>query len=88
MYAIRSYYVTPAELPETFGLAGAADAAPLPQAPGLGKPLPEILEEVEADLIRRAMIQAKGVQAQAARLLGISRSNLQYQLGKLDLSGD
>jgi DNA-binding protein Fis len=34
------------------------------------------------------MIQARGVQAQAARLLGISRSNLQYKLRKYGMMSD
>ncbi len=49
------------------------------------KPLPKLLEEIESDLIRKAMVQARGAQAQAARLLGLSRSNLQYKLHKYDL---
>jgi two-component system NtrC family response regulator len=49
------------------------------------KPLPELLEEIESELIRKAMVQARGVQAQAARLLGLSRSNLQYKLQKYNL---
>ncbi len=50
--------------------------------------LPDKLEEYEEALIRQAMIEARGVQAAAARLLGISRSNLQYKLRKLGLMND
>jgi two-component system NtrC family response regulator len=51
----------------------------------LDRPLPELLDRIEADLIHRALVQARGVQAQAAEILGISRSNLQYKLKKYDL---
>jgi two-component system NtrC family response regulator len=50
--------------------------------PKLGRPLPELLDEIEAGLIHKALLQARGIQAQAAELLGISRSNLQYKLKK------
>jgi len=79
---------TPEELP--LSLQGAVDDAPKsrPNSPELGKPLPELLEDVESGLINQAMIQARGVQAQAARLLGISRSNLQYKLRKYGMMSD
>ncbi len=79
---------TPQELP--LSLQGAvADSSEIRlNTPELGKPLPELLDKVESDLIQRAMIQARGVQAQAARLLGISRSNLQYKLRKYGMMSD
>ena len=78
----------PEELP--LSLQGAVDDSPKsrPNSPELGKPLPELLEDVESGLIHQAMIQARGVQAQAARLLGISRSNLQYKLRKYGMMSD
>jgi two-component system NtrC family response regulator len=51
----------------------------------LDRPLSELLDDYERQLIRSALVQARGVQAQAAQLLGISRSNLQYKLNKLGL---
>jgi len=79
---------TPTELP--LSLQGAAADSPKHRknTPELEKPLPELLENVESELIQRAMVQARGVQAQAARLLGISRSNLQYKLRKYDMMSD
>jgi two-component system NtrC family response regulator len=75
----------PENLPDTFRAHGVtAQTRPFPTLE-FNKPLPEMLEDVEADLIRRAMVQARGVQAQAARLLGLSRSNLQHKLRKYDL---
>jgi DNA-binding NtrC family response regulator len=52
---------------------------------GGDKSLPELMEDVERQLIHGALVRARGVQAQAAQLLGISRSNLQYKLKKYGL---
>jgi DNA-binding NtrC family response regulator len=48
--------------------------------------LPAHLEAVERDIIRQALIRSHGIQARAAALLGISRSNLQYKLKKLGIA--
>lgn len=56
----------------------------LTELPPLGQPLPQILEQIEKKLIEKALVQARGVQSQAAEQLGISRSRLQYKLGKYD----
>ncbi|GAU08523.1 sigma-54-dependent transcriptional regulator [Desulfoplanes formicivorans] len=47
--------------------------------------LPAHLERMEQEIISQALIQCHGIQARAAACLGISRSNLQYKLGKLHL---
>ncbi|MDL1970881.1 MAG: sigma-54 dependent transcriptional regulator [Candidatus Desulfofervidaceae bacterium] len=47
--------------------------------------LPQILEEIEARLIRQALVQADYVQSKAARLLGITKSLLQYKIKKYNL---
>ncbi len=47
--------------------------------------LPKILERIERDLITKALQKANGVQAEAARRLGISRSDLAYKLKKYNL---
>jgi len=44
--------------------------------------LPQMLEQVERRLIQEALAQCNGVQAQAAKLLGVQRSTLQYKLQK------
>jgi DNA-binding NtrC family response regulator len=51
----------------------------LPPAVDLG----EVVQQVEQLLIDRALEQASGVQAEAARRLGLSRSDLHYKLRKL-----
>jgi len=72
-----------ADLPEPLRqpTVSASPVAPLE----LDRPLPELLDALEKDLIRRALVTARGVQAQAAEQLGISRSNLQYKLKKYGL---
>ncbi len=46
------------------------------------RPLPDILEELERELIRRAYEKANGVKTETARLLGIKTSALYYKLEK------
>jgi len=48
--------------------------------------LPATVEAFERDLVRRALVAAAGVQAEAARRLGISRSLLSYKLKALGLA--
>ncbi len=43
------------------------------------------LEQVEKDLIKKALVRAKGNQSRAAELLGISRDTLRYRLQKFGL---
>ncbi len=47
--------------------------------------LAEQLESIERDLLRRALITSKGVQAEAARRLKISRSDIAYKIKKYGL---
>jgi DNA-binding NtrC family response regulator len=49
--------------------------------------LRETMMRLERALIVRALEDAKGVQAEAARHLGLSRSDLGYKVGKYSLSG-
>jgi two-component system NtrC family response regulator len=49
------------------------------------KGLAETLEAIEERMIRQALKKADSVQAQAAKMLGISRSNLQYKMKKYGL---
>jgi len=61
--------------------AGSAWIQELPEAIDLRS----VLEEVERSLIKRALATSSGVQAEAARRLKLSRSDLSYKLNKLDL---
>ncbi len=60
---------------------------PRPPAQGLptlqgDRPLPEILEDLERQLIEKAFQKAGGVKTETARLLGIKTSALYYKLEK------
>ena len=55
------------------------------QVPDFGKPLPEILDELERTLILRAYEKAGRVKTETARLLGIKPSALYYKLEKYGL---
>ncbi len=48
--------------------------------------LPEILEDLERQLILKAFAKAKGVKTETARLLGIKTSALYYKLEKYEIS--
>lgn len=50
------------------------------------KPLPQIMESMEKEIIAEALKRSGGVQAKAARLLGVSPTNLQYKIGKYGLN--
>ncbi len=49
-------------------------------------PLPEALEQIEEQMIRRALERSGQVQVRAAELLGITKSLLQYKLKKYQLT--
>ncbi len=75
-----------ADLPTSLHEGGDTALPAAGLSPPLDAPLPEVMDRIEADLIRKALVQTKGVQAQAAEILGISRSNLQYKLKKHKLA--
>lgn len=47
--------------------------------------LPKTLEQIEKNLIQKALLKSDGVQAEAARNLGISRSDIAYKMKKYRL---
>jgi len=47
--------------------------------------LPDFLENIEAQMIRRALLQTNNNRTQAAELLGISFRQLRYQIQKLNI---
>ena len=63
-----------------------ASTSTLPQGalpvPHGDRPLPDILEDLERQLIERAYEKAKKVKTESARLLGIKTSALYYKLEK------
>ena len=50
--------------------------------------LMDTLDAIEEKMIRHALKQSGNVQAQAAKILGISRSNLQYKLKKYGIQAE
>jgi two-component system response regulator PilR (NtrC family) len=65
--------------------------APEPEAASLNFPalpcdLPQFLEDVEREMIRRAMARTRNNRTQAAELLGVSFRQLRYQIQKLKIS--
>ncbi|HEV2323976.1 MAG TPA: sigma-54 dependent transcriptional regulator, partial [Terracidiphilus sp.] len=83
--------------PEDFPLQPASTNAPLPAEEvtpeALASRLPKHVDlrktitEIERALIVRSLHLANGVQAEAARYLGVSRSDLGYKIGKYGLLG-
>jgi two-component system NtrC family response regulator len=49
-------------------------------------PLQVALEKIEEALIRRALHASHNVQAHAAEMLGITKSNIQYKMKKYNIS--
>src|SRR5512142_2008481 len=72
-----------ADLPE--GVRGAGQPAALPVPTG-DRSLPEVLDDLERQLVVSAMERARGVKAEAARLLGIKPSALYYKLEKYGIA--
>jgi DNA-binding NtrC family response regulator len=79
----RAYILSRGETfgPEDFPVGGNASpvAMAAPMAPTELRPA---LDRFERDLLSQALSAARGVQAEAARLLGISRSDLSYKIRK------
>ena len=67
------------DLPPVISGGGSEHSLPLPQG---DRPLPEILEELEHQLILRAYRKSEGVKTETARILGIKPSALYYKLEK------
>lgn len=72
-----------ADIP-ALGTSGPAQSTSLPDAslPGGGMDLNVLMEGMEEKLIREALDRARGVKAEAARLLGLKSSAFYYKLEK------
>ena len=70
----ESPWITLKDLPRRLYHAAQAEAYPEPQAESIS--LDDTLLEIERELLRRALHQADGNKAEAARLLGITRPRL------------
>jgi two-component system, NtrC family, response regulator len=79
--------IIPEDLPDQIrSFAGSSKAAEISIAENHG--LMEALDAIEEKMIRDALKKAGQIQAQAAKILGISRSNLQYKMKKYGLFSD
>ena len=67
-------WIEPGDLPDALRWAAQEDAHPRRQLQTID--MDAFLEDIENELIRRAMQQVKGNKSQAARLLGITRARL------------
>ncbi len=81
----RGDVIGPDDLPPLESAAGAGDDPLRRWLAGLppGIDLRHELADIEAALIRRALDAAGGIQAEAARRLGLSRSDLAYKIKRL-----
>jgi two-component system response regulator HydG len=75
--------ITVSSLPASLQGAAAGDRLEVPRG---DMALPEILEDLEKQLILKAYNQAKGVKTETARLLGIKTSALYYKLEKYGIT--
>jgi len=72
--------------PTAGGLLDGAQARPAaPPGPVLSGSLDEALEEWERRMILDALQQTQGVQARAAKILGVSERSLWYRIKKLGI---
>lgn len=78
--------VTASDLPKAIRLG--LDADELPEKKDEAVVLDDLLADIEAELLRRAMVRAKGNKSKAAELLGISRARLHRRLEQLELTRD
>ena len=81
-----------ARMPETAQVAEVSEKAPVPApqpsavaAEPLPASLPDYLNQIERDIILRALTQTQFNRTQAAQLLGISFRQLRYQMQKLNI---
>ena len=81
--AAEGPWIAPQHLPRRLYHAAQAAAYPEPKAESIS--LDETLEEIEGELLRRALRQADGNKAEAARLLGVTRSRLLRRLEMLGI---
>ena len=77
----RGEVITPRDLPQ--GMQG--DAQICLELPERGGSLPEILEDLERQLIVQTLKREGGSQTRAADALGIKRTTLRYKLEKYQL---
>ena len=78
--------ISPQDLPAELAPAPAEPRLDIDRFIPLNTPLPEALDAIEEQMIRRALEKSAQVQVRAAELLGITKSLLQYKLKKYHLT--
>ena len=78
--------ISPQDLPAELAPAPAEPRLDIDRFIPLNTPLPEALDAIEEQMIRRALEKSGQVQVRAAELLGITKSLLQYKLKKYHLT--
>ena len=78
--------ISPQDLPAELAPAPAESRLDVDRFIPLNTPLPEALDAIEEQMIRRALEKSGQVQVRAAELLGITKSLLQYKLKKYHLT--
>ncbi|HZE20702.1 MAG TPA: sigma-54 dependent transcriptional regulator [Desulfobaccales bacterium] len=78
--------ITPQDLPAELAPAATDSRLEIERFIPLDTPLPEALDAIEEQMIRRALEKSGQVQVRAAELLGITKSLLQYKLKKYRLT--
>jgi two-component system NtrC family response regulator len=78
--------ITPQDLPGELAPAPAESKLEIDRFIPLHTPLPEALDSIEEQMIRRALEKSGQIQVRAAEILGITKSLLQYKLKKYHLT--
>jgi two-component system NtrC family response regulator len=78
--------ISPQDLPAELAPAPVESRLDIDRFIPLNTPLPEALDGIEEQMIRRALEKSGQVQVRAAELLGITKSLLQYKLKKYHLT--
>jgi two-component system NtrC family response regulator len=78
--------ITPQDLPAELAPAATDSRLEIDRFIPLDTPLPEALDAIEEQMIRRALEKSGQVQVRAAELLGITKSLLQYKWKKYHLT--
>jgi two-component system NtrC family response regulator len=76
--------ITPEDLPKE--LTGAETEFDVDRYIPLHASLPQVLEQIEEKLIRRALNECNNVQAHAAKMLGITKSLIQHKMKKYNIA--
>ncbi|MEJ2671260.1 MAG: sigma-54 dependent transcriptional regulator [Deltaproteobacteria bacterium] len=78
--------ITPQDLPAELAPSSSESRLEIDRFIPLHTPLPEALDSIEEQMIRRALEKSGQVQVRAAEILGITKSLLQYKLKKYHLT--